>query len=162
MNKQRGIATAWVYLLVMVGAFGGTYWYAQHRQAAADKIVYDSFVNLTKAAGEKARADARITEANDKANKEKVDAQNQLATDKLNATIRSLRNARPSGGFVPAAPAGAARPDLACYDRTEFSAAVGRLVDGVRGIAEESAKATLDLNSAKEWALKPKMDTEIK
>ena len=114
----------------------------------------NAFSGQVKQIGEGAQkaTDERIKA--DKAKKEKVDADNAKihATDV--ATIVRLRNSRKSagGGFLPPAPSGSSRPDLACFDRTTYQSAYGDLVTGLRGLADEGTTATIDLNTAKVWA----------
>lgn len=84
--------------------------------------------------------------------KESADAENSQALATLAGTIKRLRNERPAGSFVPAAPTGSSRPDLACFDRSEYQRADGIFTDRARRLADEGAKATVDLDTAKEWA----------
>lgn len=84
---------------------------------------------------------------------EKSNAENATAISSFRSRIASLRNAIPSSGIVPAAPATSARPDLIAFDRAEFIGATGNLIDGIRRIADEGSTATVDLNSARTWAL---------
>lgn len=84
--------------------------------------------------------------------KEKADAQMVRDRAALQRTISRLRDERARAGSVPAAPADARRPDLACFDRAELARAVGNLEAGVEGLLGEGAAATVDLDAAKEWA----------
>jgi hypothetical protein len=88
----------------------------------------------------------------DQKRKEAADAENSAALAALAGTIKRLRNERPPSNFVPAAPAGSSRPDLACFDRPALERAYGELVVGVRELADEGAAATVGLDTARRWA----------
>lgn len=127
-------------------------WVFQGARLDASVAKYDLFVEQVKSVGELAEVEAKRIEADHKRLKEVADNENKLALDTLRADIKRMRNERPSGSFVPAAASGSSRPDLACYDRTEFVGAVGRVIDGVRGLADEGSTTTVNLNTAKVWA----------
>lgn len=123
-------------------------------QVAAETQKYDSFVADVKVMGQKAQDAATLKAASDKLAKDTADAENAATVARLNTDIAKLRADadRARGGFVPAAPAGSSRPDLACYDRATLESALGGFVAGVRGLADEGAAATVDLNTARKWA----------
>ena len=105
----------------------------------------------------KAEADARIKgndvkEKRDLAAKEKADAQNKEQLNNLRRVIGRLSRDRASSPSVPPAPAASSRPDLACFDRTELSRAVGELEGGVERLVAEGAENTIALNNARRWA----------
>lgn len=124
----------------------------QTHRLALCKDEFAKFQGGVAALGAAASLAAKEKEAKDKLNKEKADELHRAAIDTLNATVRRLRNARPSSSFVPPAPAAASRPDLACYDRPELERATGKFIEGLRGLADEGSAATVDLNTAKTWA----------
>ena len=143
----------YIYLAVgaVVLALSGAV-YVQTVRVAACKAEFAEFRGGVEALGKAAEKSARDKEAMDKIFKEKSDAENEAAIAGLNATIKRLRDARPSRSFVPPAATSSSRPDLACYDRPELERATGDLVESLRGLADEGSKATLDLNTAKAWA----------
>jgi hypothetical protein len=87
----------------------------------------------------------------DEQRKELTDAEHAKTVIALSARIKRLRDANPAGGFVPAAPAGSGRPDLACFDRAEYQRADGVFIEGARGLSDEGTASTLDLDTAKFW-----------
>jgi len=133
--------------LIIVSAVGGYIWNCESQKEKF--AVYKSNVELL---GKKAQADADKQKADDKLRKEKADAENKRTADNLRLTIKRLRDANASRGIVPAAPAGSSRPDLAAFDRAEYLGATGKLVEGLRGLADEGTAATVDLDTAKTWA----------
>jgi len=125
----------------------------QHDARAYDELAdqFSTFKGGVAALGEQAKKDAAAKAVKDKANKEKADAENKRTTDALRADVERLRDERDRarGSFVPAAPAGARRPDLACFDRAELESAIRGLVTDVRSLVDEGSQATVDLNTAK-------------
>lgn len=137
-------------LCTAAGAAGA--WTVQGWRLDAVKAEYAAFVAQVKAAGEAAEKIARQQQATDQQRKEQADVENKHTLDALNADIKRLRHARASGGFVPAAPAAAGRPDLACFDRAELEQSIRALDTSVQGIADQGSAATVNLDSAKRWA----------
>lgn len=127
-------------------------WVFQGARLDASVAKYDLFVEQVKSVGELAEVEAKRIEDKYDQLKKDADRENKLALDTLRADIKRMRNERPGGSFVPAAAAGSIRPDLTCYNRTEFVSAIGRLVDGVRGLTDEGSAATVNLNTARAWA----------
>lgn len=150
--------------LVLAIAAGGA-WAMHHWDAgelADQKLAtakvqadFDKFKADTAKAGEVAQAKAIDQAKADKLAKDQADAQHTRTVAALNLTINGLRNQHPSSSFVPAAPAGASRPDLICFDRAAYIAADGDFTAGARGLADEGAAATVDLDTAKGWAQAP-------
>ena len=128
---------------------------AENIQAA-----FDQYQAKVRVEGEAAKLRVAQTIAADKFNKERADAENKLRTDSLLADIRRLRNANPARSSLPTAPASSSRPDLACFDRSEYQRADGiaaqQLFAGARELADEGTAATIGLDTAKEWAQKVK------
>ena len=154
MNRQRGfVLMTYAYIaagVVVLGMAGAVY--VQTARLTACKAEYAKFVGGVEAIGKAADKAAKDKEAMDRILKEQADAENARTTASLRATVKRLRDTRPSGGFVPPAPAGASRPDLACYSRAEYLGATGNLVEGLRRLADEGSEAAVGLNTAKEWA----------
>ena len=142
-----GAIAAGAVILSLTGAV-----YVQTLRLASCKAEFAEFKGGVEAIGKAAEKAAKDKAMQDKLFKEKADAQNTSALASLRATVKRLRDASPSGSFVPPAPAGASRPDLACYSRPEYLGATGNLVEGLRRLADEGAEAAVGLNTAKEWA----------
>lgn len=139
------------------GAWAMHHWDAgeiaeQKLETAKVQSDFDKFKADTAKAGEVAQAKASDQTKADKLAKDQADADHARTVAALNLTIDGLRKQRPPGSFVPAAPAGASRPDLICFDRAAYSAADGDFTAGARGLADEGTAATIDLDTAKRWA----------
>ena len=112
------------------------------------------FIAQLEADAEAQRRGIAAKTAREKLAKEEADAQALKDHAALKRTIDRLRDERARASSVPAAPANASRPELACFDRAEFTRAVGNFEAGVEGLVAEGAAATVDLDAAKGWALK--------
>ena len=158
MSDWLGLAwvkwTAAALILVAV-AGGAAYAMHSHDQVKYDalKTEYDTFKGGVAALGEQAKAAAALQALNDLKKRERADDENKRThTADVNTILRlraQLDSAR--GSYVPAASTGAARPDLACFDRAALESALRELVTEVRGFVDEGAAATVDLNTAKLW-----------
>ena len=86
-----------------------------------------------------------------------ADAENRRTTDMLRVTVKRLRDSAASSARLPEAPAASTRPDLACFDRAEYQRedgiATAKLLAGARSLADEGTAATVDLDTAKKWAV---------
>ena len=145
----------WIALVAFLSGLatgGGTAWTVQGYRLKAVQSEYNGFVSTTKAQGESAKKEAARQKAIDQSNKEQADHENQTTIASLRADIKRLRDARSGGGFVPAATAGASRPDLACFDRSELESALRDLDRGVQGLVDEGSETTVNLDTAKKWA----------
>ena len=161
MNEQRGFIQlsmmAWgaiaagAVILALSGAV-----YVQTLRLTASKAEFAEFKGGVEALGRAAEKAALDQAMRDKLFKENADAENARLTVALNARTKQLRDARAGSGFVPAAPAGAASPGTASFDRAELERAVRALDSAVQGLVDEGSKATVDLNTAKAWAQSPK------
>jgi len=145
--------TLWIYIgVAVVIAALGTAVKVQTSRLDAVKTEYATFKAEVKATGEAAQKLADAQAAADKAKKENIDAKHKKTVADLADTIKRLRDSRPSGDLVPAAPANSRSPEVAAFDRAELSRAVRIFDTEVQGLIDEGAKATVDLNAAKEWA----------
>ena len=144
-------AYKWIGIAGVVLVLGLAVW-VQTARLDAVKAEYAGFVAKTEAIGLAQEAAAKIKDAENRTRMEKANAENAKTRNALTIALNGLRHDRPGRSYVPAAPAGAKRPELACYSRPEFVGAVGSLVEAVRGIADEGSAATIDLNTAKAWA----------
>lgn len=146
------------YALLVAGIAGwGAYRMHEHDVGKYDdlKKEYVTFQAQVEAQGKVAQAAADKQKAADIAAKEKSDAENKQAVAGLQSDLDRLRNQHPRGSTVPPVPAGAKRADLACFDRVLLSAAVDDLLGDLQKQAASGAAATVDLNSAKRWAISP-------
>lgn len=114
---------------------------------------FEQFKGGVAALGHAAEARSAIQALNDLKSKERNDEEHTRVTAAMRADIKRVRHDADSarGSFVPSAPAGAARPDLACFDRGEFESALRDFVADIRGQADEGTAATVDLDLAKVW-----------
>ena len=139
----------------LVMGLTGLWAYVEKQRYEALKQEYEQFKGGVEALGQAAKKKADQDAAADKARQEKTDADHKRIHDADAATIARLRARHPSSSFVPPAPAASSRPELACFDRADYSRADGVFTEGARRLADEGAAATLDLNSAKAWAQRP-------
>lgn len=135
---------------VMSGSSGA--WYLQSLRLGALQAEYDGFVATTKAAGEAARKEAAVKAESDRQLKESKDHEYKTTLAALRADNERLRHERTRASYVPAAPAGASRPDLACFDRAELDQALRRFDDGASQLVGAGDEAALSLTIAKSWA----------
>ena len=126
--------------------------FVQTKRVATLKREFAEFRGGVAAVGAAAKRKAADDTLADKLKKESADAENLRLRTALAGAVKLLRDERARRGGLPAAPAGSSRPDLACFDRSEFERAYGAFVEDVRRVADEGAAATLDLNTAKDWA----------
>ena len=144
--------------LVGAGAVGASRYYAPRLKAL--QAEYDQFRGGVEALGRAAIERRQKQERADQLAKEKADRENSRAVADFKRTIDGLRLAADSSrrGELPSPPAGSSRPDLICLDRAEYQREDGiltqRLLQGARGLADEGSKATIDLNSGKDWVSK--------
>lgn len=117
--------------------------FAQYRADAQEK------------AARQTREALAIAVANER-KKEQADAENARSLAAAAADRDRMRVERDAAvsRFLSAAPAASKCPDgQACFVRAEFDAAYRALVGEVRAVADECSALTVDLNSAKLWAL---------
>lgn len=134
-----------------IGAGGG--WTVQGYRLDAVKAEYQQFKGGVAALGRAAEKQNALIALNDLKNKERADDENRRTHTADINTILRLRRAADSarGSYVPPAPAGAARPEIACFDRAALESALRGFVGEVRGFVDEGTQATIDLNTAKIW-----------
>lgn len=114
---------------------------------------YGNFVVSTQVQGD---ATKKLAEASNKANKlnrDKVNAENKNLKSSIAIVLNSLRTQHSASSFVPGISEGSKRPDLLCFDRAEYIRADGEFTTAARRLSDEGTEATIDLNSAKTWAL---------
>jgi hypothetical protein len=148
LNPWPLIAALTLGLLVGIGGA----WYFQSLRLDELQAKYDGFVVQVKAEGEITKALADREKAENQRLKEATDHDYQIELSALRATNSGLRNARTRRGVVPAATPTARHPELACFDRTEFVAALQRLDVGVGRLVNEGDEGTLALAALHDWA----------
>ena len=143
------LANPWM-LLILGAIVVSAFFYGLH----IGNSRLESYQLAVKAVGQaqEERTAARIK--SDKENKEVTDRAHKI---KLAAAIRfanaladQLRKA-PSGGFVPAAPAGAPSPDRACFDRSQLDGALRNFAADTAGLIAEGDRAIIGLDASKNW-----------
>ena len=141
----------WLAIAVFV-LFAGYTAAVYHAGGVGPRAKLTAFTVEVKAKGE---AQEKETKAKDAASKERqrlANEENIRTKRALNIALNSLRNSRPGSSYVPKPPAGSGRPDLACYDRSEFVGAVGSFIEGARRLVDEGSAGAVDLNTARQWA----------
>jgi len=147
--------TAWIglgALVIILGLSVGLK--VQTMRLNAVKHEYEVFQVQVKTLGEAQEQKTKLVDADNKAKKEKSDAENAKTHATLTVALNGLRAQHPSSSFVPSAPSGTSRPDLICFNRADYIRTDGIFTSGARGLSDEGTAATLDLNTAKEWATK--------
>jgi hypothetical protein len=161
MNRLVGhiIGNPGLLLWLVIAAFvvglssgAGGAWWVQGLRLDAVQAKYDGFVATTKAQGEAAKKLADATAAEDKRKKESSDHEYQTTIADLNADIKRMRDARAGSRFVPAAPAGSRRVDLACFDRADLERTLQQFDEAVTGLIAEGDADAVGLNVARFWA----------
>ena len=150
---RMGVFFLTLFIAIAFGFYEGWKWERPAVKVDQDKLT--AFAAQVKTIGDESAKTAAAKDAANQKDKEQTDAQNATAFISDAAVIAKLRHdaaVRSGGHFVPQAAPAAKRPYLACFDRTALESALGKFVGDVRGLADEGAKAALDLNSAKTWA----------
>jgi hypothetical protein len=154
--SQRGFGTITLYAAIgaAVVIFGlSVALRVQTHRLEAVSQEYERFKGVTEALGNIYKAKAATTKAAYEANTKRTNDAHKKSTATLNADIDGLRKQLNSGsGGVSSVPVNPQRPELACFDRQELDTAIRRYQSGILEIAGKGAQATLDLDSAKEWA----------
>ena len=137
-------------------AFGGSgAWWVQGLRLDA----VQAFVATTKAQGEAAKKLADATAAEDKRKKESSDHEYQTTIASLRADVKRMRDARAGSRFVPAAPTGSRRVDLACFDRAELERTIRDFDTAIQGLVDQGSADAVGLNVARSWAAGIRPDT---
>ena len=126
---------------------------------------YEQFVGGVAAIGHAAEAANAKQALNDLKAKERADDENKRVTTALRVGIERMRHDRDSArsSIVPPAPAGSKCPDgQACFDRAELERTLRDYRSEVRGLVDEGSAVTVDLDTAKKWALELKLSTTLK
>ena len=140
-------ALAALFALGLASGAGGAWWVQGLRLDAVQ-----AFVATVNAEGEAATKLAEATAAEDKRKKESSDHDYQTTIAGLNADIKRMRDDRARSRFVPAAPAGSRRVDLACFDRAELERTIRDFDTAIQGLVDQGSADAVGLNVAKSWA----------
>ena len=138
--------------VIGLGSGGSAAWWVQGLRLDAVQAEYDGFVATTKAEGEAAKKLADATAAEDKRKKESSDHEYQTTIASLRADVKRMRDARAGSRFVPAAPAGSRRVDLACFDRAALERTLQQFDEAVTGLIAEGDADAVGLNVGRSWA----------
>ena len=138
---------------------GSGAWWVQGLRLDAVQAEYDGFVATTKAQGEAAKKLAEAAAAEDKRKKESSDHEYQTTIASLRADVKRMRDARSGSRFVPAAPAGSRRVDLACFDRAELERTIRDFDTAIQGLVDQGSADAVGLNVARSWAAGIRPDT---
>ena len=141
--------------LIGLSSGAGVAWWVQGLRLDA----VQAFVATTKAEGEAAKKLAEAAAAEDKRKKESSDHEYQTTIASLRADVKRMRDARAGSRFVPAAPAGSRRVDLACFDRAELERTLQQFDEAVTGLIAEGDADAVGLNVARRWAAGIRPDT---
>ena len=168
MNRLVGLITGnpmallWLMaaaFVVGLGSGGSAAWWVQGLRLDAVQAEYDGFVTTTKVEGEAAKKLADATAAEDKRKKESSDHEYQTTIASLRADVKRMRDARAGSRFVPAAPAGSRRVDLACFDRAELERTIRDFDSAIQGLVDQGSADAVGLNVARSWAAGIRPDT---
>ena len=140
-----------LFALGLSSGAGGAWW-VQGLRLDAVQSEYDGFVATTKAQGEAAKKLADATAAEDKRKKESSDHEYQTTIASLRADVKRMRDARAGIRYVPAAPAGSRRVDLACFDRAELERTIRDFDTAIQGLVDQGSADAVGLNVARSWA----------
>ena len=154
MLRERGfVEMVWIYAAVglVIVTLGGIV-AVQTMRLNSVKSEFAEFRGGVAAVGKAAKLAADAQELADRQRKEKTDAENEKVYSNFRSTIKRLRDQRPSGSFVPPAPAGTAGTNTVAFDRPELESAIRALDSGLQGLVDEGSKAVIDLDTAKRWA----------
>lgn len=144
----------WIYIAIFVAGLGvgGTVsWEIQGYRLDKVTTEYATFKAQVAALGEKAEKEKKeIEDQYQKILREKdLETNNDIAH--LRADNERLFKERAGRGYVPAVAAGSKRPDLACFDRTEFADAVRWLDEAISKLIEEGATSNIRLHVVQDW-----------
>ena len=168
MNRLVGMITGnpatLLYLVAAAFVIGlssgaGGAWWVQGLRLDAVQAEYDGFVATIEAQGEAAKKLADATAAEDKRKKESSDHEYQTTIASLRADVKRMRDARAGSRFVPAAPAGSRRVDLACFDRAELERTIRDFDTAIQGLVDQGSADAVGLNVARSWAAGIRPDT---
>jgi hypothetical protein len=135
------ISPSWIVAGVVVLAAGGYVLHCEH----VKKNWAEAAAIAQRQTAENAKQVLRDVKA-----KERSDENYTRNLARLRADLNRLRDSRAS--LLPSAPAGAADPDRACFDRPQLDAALRAYREGILGIIGEGAAALEGLDEARVWA----------
>ena len=146
------------FVIGLSSGAGGAWW-VQGLRLDAVQSKYDGFVATTEAEGAAAKKLAEAAAAEDNRKKESSDHEYQATIASLRADVKRMRDARAGSRFVPAAPAGSRRVDLACFDRAELERTIRDFDTAIQGLVDQGSADAVGLNVARSWAAGIRPDT---
>lgn len=147
LSNWRALVAAGLFLVGFCSA-----WNIQGNRLDALQASFDGFIAQTDAIGQaQAQRTKEIIERGNHA-KQQADQDYSSALAALRADADRLRAQRSRTSIVPAAPANAVRPDLACFDRPQLEQALRLFDTGAAELIAEGDEAAIGLNAAKRWA----------
>ena len=147
LSNWRALVAAGLFLVGFCSA-----WNIQGNRLDALQASFDGFIAQTDAIGQaQAQRTKEIIERGNHA-KQQADQDYSSALAALRGDVARLRSQRSRSSIVPAAPANASRPELACFDRPELEQALRLFDTGVAGLVAEGDAAVIGLDEAKSWA----------
>lgn len=151
-----------ITLILSFGFYAGSRW--QSAKTERVKAEFDKFVMDANLAAEKQDGKTKLENQRLQSAKELSDEENARARDSLAFYARRLRELTEksaSGSIMPGPPTNTSNPSLTCFDRAELDGADATYRAGeadrrarIQEIVRKGAAATVDLNSAKQWAQK--------
>lgn len=157
-----GAIVAVVALILGAGFYAGSRWEEAKTlkvQAAFDKFVSDSTIAAEKQIGEVKLENQRLRNAKEIADEQNLRARNSL--QHYSDRLRELSEKSSRASYMPRPPASTTRPEFTCFDRAELDAADANYRAGqadirarIHALVGKGAEAVVDLDTAKEWALK--------
>lgn len=138
------------FLGILIGAIGA--WWIQHLRIQILQSQYQHVVEQSKMETEIAKKQGENRLLYNQRQREASDAQYQRSIIELHNMVNSLQHKRASSSFVPSIPSTAAKPKLACFDRSELERTLQQFDGGIQGLIEEGDETALALNNARDWA----------
>lgn len=155
--SQRGFIAfpalpLWAWLTIALGlsiAFGML---QTHRL----KVVKGELAAV-KALGEEQNRQTALQIERDRKEKERSDNEAKRRLASLDADYKRLRDSNAYRGILPPTPSGAGSTDAEtlCFRRRELADALGSLIGGFSGIAQDGDRAITALDIARVWAQAP-------
>lgn len=116
---------------------------------------YKQELAAVKALGAEQEKQTKLQIERDRKEKERADHEAKRRFANLDAQYRRLRDS--GAGVLPAAPSGAggAAAETLCFNRARLADALGKLIAGFSGIAQDGDRAIVGLDIARAWAQAP-------
>lgn len=136
---------------ILVGGIGA--WWVQHLRIQLLQMQYQHIVEQSKVETQIAKKQGENRLLYNQRQQEASDAQYQRNISQLHNVVNSMQHARTATRFLPAVPATASQPELACFDRSDLERTLHQFDGGIQGLIEEGDETAIALNNAREWAV---------